>query len=195
DTAVRVERATALEALGKNDQALADLDAAATAGPESVHALELRAKVDFEEKKFDKAVPALEKASALDPRDPNLPALLGHAYLETRDYANAVKALSVAYHINPKATDVLGDLVAAEFSLKNYAATLGALEALEKQLTLPAQGWFVRGACYDKLGQLQPALDAYRKFLAMNKDENNDMYFEASARARTLERELAEKKR
>jgi type III secretory pathway component EscR len=34
-----------------------------------------------------------------------------------------------------------------------------------------------------------PALDAYKKFLELNTDQNNDMYFEASARVRVLSRE------
>jgi hypothetical protein len=42
---------------------------------------------------------------------------------------------------------------------------------------------------------VQAALHAYNKFLEMNKDENSDMYFEASARVRTLTRELDKKKR
>jgi hypothetical protein len=40
-----------------------------------------------------------------------------------------------------------------------------------------------------------PALDAYQKFLALNKDQNNDMYFEATARVRFLARDLKEKKK
>jgi hypothetical protein len=40
-----------------------------------------------------------------------------------------------------------------------------------------------------------PALDAYQKFLQLNKDETSDMYFEAAARSRTLARELKDKKR
>ena len=51
----------------------------------------------------------------------------------------------------------------------------------------------MRASCYDKLGQLMQALDAYKMFLQMNKDENSDMYFAATARARALPREIREK--
>jgi type III secretory pathway component EscR len=54
---------------------------------------------------------------------------------------------------------------------------------------LPAGSWFIRATCYDKLGQVVPALDAYKKFLELNTDQNNDMYFEASSRVRVLSRE------
>jgi Tfp pilus assembly protein PilF len=90
---------------------------------------------------------------------------------------------------------VLKDLVAAEYLNKNYAATLHGLDVLAQKETPPMGSWFVRATCYDKLGQASPALEAYKKFLEMNKDENSDMYFEATARVRTLTRELANKKR
>ena len=54
---------------------------------------------------------------------------------------------------------------------------------------------FMRAASYDKLGQAAEALGAYQKFLAVNKDENSDMYFEATSRARALASELKNKKR
>ena len=89
---------------------------------------------------------------------------------------------------------MLKDLILAEYLNKNYPATLKALELLEQREALPLEAG-VRGNCYDKLGQKPEALAAYRKFLEMNTDENSDMYFEAAARARTLTREIAEKKR
>jgi Tfp pilus assembly protein PilF len=85
--------------------------------------------------------------------------------------------------------------VAAEYLNKNYAATLHGLDVLAQKETPPAGSWFVRATCYDKLGQAAPALEAYKKFLELNKDENSDMYFEATARVRTLTRELANHKR
>jgi tetratricopeptide (TPR) repeat protein len=90
---------------------------------------------------------------------------------------------------------VLADLVEAEYDNKNYAEALQALEALGKRQELPAPNWYLRGACYDNLGQAAQALDAYQKFLQLNKDENSDMYFVSTARVRILTRELQNKKR
>ncbi|MGH9758078.1 MAG: tetratricopeptide repeat protein, partial [Candidatus Acidiferrales bacterium] len=83
----------------------------------------------------------------------------------------------------------------AEYLNKNYAAALKALDILSQRKALPAGTWFIRGTCYDRMGQIAEALDAYQKFLQLNRDQNNDMYFEATARARTLQHELEEKKR
>ena len=52
----------------------------------------------------------------------------------------------------------------------------------------------MRAACYDNLGEATDALDAYQRFLQLNKDENSDMYFFATARSRVLARELQNKK-
>jgi len=194
DATMQLEHASLLVDAGKDDDALAELDKAAAAGPESLRALKLRALIYFRKKQYDDAVPVLVKAIVLAPQDPDLPAQLGHAYLEKKDYPNAVNALVVAIKMNPQSIDVLKDLVTAEYLNKNYPATLHGLDILAQEETPPLGSWFVRATCYDKLGQVQPALDAYKKFLQLNKDENSDMYFEASARVRTLTREL-EKKR
>ena len=194
DASMELEHASLLVEAGKDDDALAELDKAASTGPESLRALKLRALIYFHKKQYDNAVPVLTKAIALAPKDPELAAQLGHAYLEKKDYANAVPVLVTALNMNPQSIDVLKDL-AAEYLNKNYAATLHGLDVLAQKET-PAMGsWFVRATCYDKLGQAAPALESYKKFLEMNKDENSDMYFEATARVRTLTRELANHKR
>jgi tetratricopeptide (TPR) repeat protein len=195
DASMELEHASLLVEAGKDDDALAELDKAASTGPESLRALKLRALIYFHKKQYDNAVPVLTKAIALAPKDPELAAQLGHAYLEKKDYANAVPVLVTALNMNQQSIDVLKDLVAAEYLNKNYAATLHGLDVLAQKETPPMGSWFVRATCYDKLGQAAPALEAYKKFLDMNKDENSDMYFEATARVRTLTRELANHKR
>lgn len=195
DVNARVERAAALVDIGKRNDALAELDRAAAAGPEGLPALKLRAQIYFAEKRYADAVPALEKATAIAPGDKNIPALLGHAYLETKKYRDALRELAAAYQMDPNANDVLGDLVLAEYNNKNYSAALGALDALSKRQELPPDSWFIRAACYDKLDQPAQALEAYQRFLQLNKDENSDMYFESAARVRALTRELQNRKR
>lgn len=195
DTGARAQHAWALYDAGKDDEALAELDAAAGSAPEGLPALRLRALILMRKKNFAAAVPVLQKAVALAPKDPDLPAELGHAYLEAKDYSNAVNELIVALKANPSSIDVLTDLVLAEYLSKNYPAALHGLDVLSQHQTLPLASVFVRATCYDKLGQKPEALAAYQKFLEQNKDENSDMYFEAAARARTLARELKDKKR
>ncbi len=194
DQAARIEYAGLLMDLGKNDDAIVQLDHAAKDGDESLRALKLRTNAYLQKKRYDDAVQSLQKASALAPSDPDIPALMGHAYLEKKDYPDAAKELSIALKMSPNANDVLEDLVVAQYSSGNYAAALDGLDLLSQRTSLSAGAWFIRAACYDKLGQKSQALDAYKKFLDLNKDQNSDMYFEAAARARTLARELPNKR-
>jgi tetratricopeptide (TPR) repeat protein len=90
---------------------------------------------------------------------------------------------------------VLTDLVMAQYLSKNYQAALQGIDLLSQRKPLPAGSWFIRATCHDRLGEAAQALDAYQKFLQLNKDENSDMYFVATSRVRTLERELKDKKR
>ena len=194
DHAAQVERASLLFDAGKLDDALAELDRAANGQPEALPALKLRANILYQKKQFSDLLPVLQKAIVLAPQDPNLQAQLGHAYLKKRDYPNAVQQLTTAMKANPS-LDLLNDLVAAEYLSKNYGAALSGLDILAQHEELPFGSWFIRATCYDRLGQVPQALAAYQKFLQLNKDETSDMYFEATARARTLERELKNKKR
>jgi superkiller protein 3 len=193
DANARMELAAELAELGKNDDALAELDRASTGTPDNLRALKLRVQIASQRKNYADAITALQKAVALAPQDADLAAQLGHIYLEKKDYPNAVNELIVAFKMNPASNDVLGDLVTAQYLNKNYSGALKALDALSQRKTLPMGSWFIRATCYDKLGQLSQALDAYKKFLELNTDLNNDMYFEASARVRTLNREVKKK--
>ncbi|MGD0403655.1 MAG: tetratricopeptide repeat protein [Candidatus Acidiferrales bacterium] len=193
DANARMELAAELAELGKNDEALAELDRATAGKPENLRALKLRVQIASQKKNYDDAITALQKAIALAPQDADLAAQLGHIYLEKKDYTNAVNELIVAFKMNPTSNDVLAELVTAQYLNKNYSGALKALDVLSQRKTLPLGSWFIRATCYDKLGQPAQALDAYKKFLELNTDLNNDMYFEASARVRTLTREVKKK--
>ncbi len=194
DVDVRIDRASALVDLHKDDDALLELDRAGANGQEQLRALKLRSQIYWENKRYDDALPVLQKAVVIAPRDPDLLARLGRVYLQKKDYPNAVRCLAAAYNMNPSANDLLADAIEAEYLNKNYTEALAALDALAKREELPFGSWFMRAACYDNLGEAADALGAYQRFLQLNKDENSDMYFIATARSRVLARELENKK-
>ncbi len=195
DNAVRLERASALVDLGKDDDALAELDRAAALGREGAPALKLRSQIYWQHRRYDDAIPVLQKAARIAPTDPDIPARLGRVYLEKKDYADALRWLVAAYKISPNANDLLTEVVEAEYLNQNYAEALAGLEELSKREELPLGSLYLRATCYDRLGQIAEALDAYQKFLQLNKDQNSDMYFVSTSRVRALTRELQEKKR
>ena len=195
DAQTRVQRASLLFDLGRNDEALGELDRAAAAEPESVAALKLRSEIYLQQSKWNDAAQALAKVLAAAPRDAEAHAWLGHARLQQKDYPGATGELTQALRIDSRLTEALRDLVAAEYLGGNYPAALQALDLLAQRETPHAGSWFIRATCYDKLGRKPEALAAYQKFLELNAGQTNDQYFEASARARLLARELKENKK
>ena len=193
DVKARVLRASLLTDLGRNDEALAELDRAGKGTTETLEALKLRSVLYYREKDFEKAANALQRAAVIAPQDAGIRARLGHALLETKNYAGAAQELNEALRLDPSSNDALRDLVAAEYLGKNYPATLAALNLLEQRETPKPGAWFVLATCYDHMGQAKAALDAYRKFLAMNTDQTSNEYFEATGRVRFLERLVKEK--
>ena len=119
-----LSRALALTKLGKNEEALAELDRAALSSQESLSALKLRGQILFQLKRYDDAIAVLEKAAKVAPQDADIPAQIGHLYLEKRAYPDAARELLVAFKMNPQSNDVLGELVAAEYLGKNYESAL-----------------------------------------------------------------------
>jgi cellulose synthase operon protein C len=180
---------------GDNSAALEQLDKAASGGPQTLDALKLRATVLLQMKNYNEAAAAMEKAAALSPKDGDLRASLGRVELQRKDYAAAQRYLLEALQLQPQNLDALKDLLTAEYLAKNYPATLKLLDELAKRETPPMGSWFIRGACYDKLGQKPEAIAAYQKYLELNAGASNDEYFEASSRVRALERDLQNKRK
>jgi tetratricopeptide (TPR) repeat protein len=193
DKAAHLERAGLLAGLDKPDEAIAELDRASAGAPEDLASLKVRSSIYFQMKKYDDAIAALQKAVLLAPEDADLHARLGHLWLEKKNYAFAVRELVASCRLDSRSTDTLRDLLAAEFASGNYPAALQGLDLLAQRETPNARAWFVRGVCYDKLGQKKEAIAAYKRFLEMNAGQANDEYFQASVRVRALERELKEK--
>jgi Flp pilus assembly protein TadD len=195
DLESHIAHASVLETLGKYDEAIPELESVRAVSPNDIRVLKLLSNAYFQKKRYADAVPVLQKAATLEPKDPEVPARLGHLFLEKKDYPNAVHELMVAFEMDPNSDDVLADLVSAQYLSKNWTAALRGIEMLSERKSLPIGSIFIRATCYDRLGQKEQALESYKKFLELNKDENSDMYFEASGRARTLAREILEKKR
>jgi Flp pilus assembly protein TadD len=195
DADARLLRASLLIDLGKNDDALQELDTLAKNGPESLEALKLRSLIDYREKKLDDAAAALRKAEALAPEDAEIRARLGHVLLQNKDYAGAARELNDAFRLDTKSTETLKDLLAAEYLSEDYPAALAALNVLDQRVPPTAGSWFIRGSCFDHMGQQKIALEAYQKFLATNTDQTSNQYFEATARVRFLQNALKDQRR
>jgi Flp pilus assembly protein TadD len=178
----------------KYDEAIAETGKNAPGRPPTVDDLKLRADIEIGQKKLDEAIATLRQAIALAPNDAQLHGGLGRIYLQKREFADAEKELKTALQLDRNNLAYWKDLSSTYYLAGNCQATLATLDVIAKAETPGAGAWFIRALCYDKLNQIQPALDAYRKFLELDDNKNPDQVWQANQRIHVLEK-TAEKKR
>jgi Flp pilus assembly protein TadD len=178
----------------KYDEAVAE-NAKNNAGqPATVDDLKLRADIEINQNKLDEAITTLRQAIALAANDAQLHGGLGRIYLQKRQFGDAEKELKAALVLDRNNLAYWKDLGSTYYLAGNYQAALATLDVIGKAETGGAGTWFIRALCYDKLNQVQPALDAYRKFLELDENKNPDQVWQANQRIHVLEK-MAEKKR
>jgi tetratricopeptide (TPR) repeat protein len=178
----------------KYDEALAELDGADAGKPPTLDSLRLRADILIAQRKWDPAIAAIRSAVILAPNDAQLRGGLGRVYLQKRDFPNAEKELKAAIQLDRRNIAYWKDLSSTYYLGGNYPATISVLDLIAKAETPGAGTWFIRALCYDKLNQPKPALEAYQKFLELDKDKNPDQVWQAQQRSKVLTRQLEGKK-
>jgi Flp pilus assembly protein TadD len=179
---------------GQYDAAAAEIEKSANGQPPGVEQLKLEADIEIAQKKYPEAIRTLKQAVALLPGDAQLHAGLGRTYLQVRDFPSAERELKAALQIDGSNLAFWKDLSTTYYLAGNYQATLATLDVISKVETPGAGPWFIRALCYDKLGQVQAALDAYRKFLALDENQNPDQVWQANQRIHVLEKAPEKKK-
>ncbi len=146
-------------------------------------------------KQPDKAVPHLLRLRQNAPNDYEVVFTLGQMFTLKKDYPNAQNALLEAIRIDPKLPDAYVDLANAFYLQERYPETLQVLDRVAKVDKFKETSWsaFLRAITVDKLGFVQPALDSYKRFLAITPaGRYADQEFQARQRIRVLTK-LAEK--
>jgi protein O-GlcNAc transferase len=178
----------------KYDEAVAESAKNGADRPATVDDLKLRADIEISQNKPDEAITTLRQAVALEPNDAQLHGGLGRIYLQKRQFADAEKELKTAIELDRRNLAYWKDLASTYYLAGNCQAAVATLDVIAKAETAGAGTWFIRALCYDKLNQVQPALDAYRKFLELDENKNPDQVWQANQRIQVLEK-MAEKKR
>ena len=178
----------------KYDEAVAENAKNNSGRPQTVDDLKLRADIEINQNKLDEAIATLHQAIALAPNDAQLHGGLGRIYLQQRQFADAERELKAALQLDRNNLAYWKDLSSTYYLAGNCQATLATLDVVAKAEVPGAGAWFIRALCYDKLSQVQPALDAYRKFLELDENKNPDQVWQANQRIHVLEK-MAEKKR
>jgi tetratricopeptide (TPR) repeat protein len=176
------------------EAALTELDRADAGKSPTLDSLRSRADIQIAQKKWDDAIITLRRAIALAPHDAELRGGLGRVFLQKRDFASAEKEIKVALEMDRNNLVYWKDLRSTYYLGGNYSATLATQDLIAKVETPGAGEWFIRALCYDKLNQPKPALEAYEKFLELDRDKNADQVWQAQQRSKVLRRMLDQKR-
>jgi Flp pilus assembly protein TadD len=194
DSVVRARFVQLLVANKQFDEALAETEKQGSGQAPSLDALRLRADIFVGQNKLDEAIEALKQAIALAPQDAQLHGGVGRLYLQKREFPDAERELKTAIQLDKGNVIYWKDLTATFYQGGNYAAALAGYDVVDK-LEKPGAGvWFIRALCYDKLNQVQPALDAYHKFLDLDQNQHPDQVWQANQRIHVLEKRAEKKK-
>ena len=194
DSAMRARFVQLLVANKQYDEALAVTEKSSNGQTPTLDALRLRADILIGQNKYDEAIATLKQMVALAPQDAQLHGGLGRLYLQKREFADAERELKIAIQLDKANVVYWKDLTATFYQGGNYAAALAGYDVVDK-LEKPGAGvWFIRALCYDKLNQVQPALDAYRKFLDLDQNQHPDQVWQANQRIHVLEKRAEKKK-
>lgn len=170
-------------------EAIPQLEAAYQQSPTQPNRVAL-AKAYVSARQWDKALPLLDQAVTAAPGDYELRMLYGSALRDRKQYPAAANQFFAAAKIKPQEASTWGELGGMLYLSGAYPQALSAFDRARELGQDTPGNWFFRAIILDKLKQLKPALEAYRKFLSTSQGENPDQEFQARQRARIIQREL-----
>ena len=176
----------------KYADAVPGLEQAYQKDPTAANRVALAAAYQFN-RQFEKAAPLFAQAVAADPENYDVRMMYARVLRDQKQYAPAAQQFAEALRRKPESREAWNDLASMLYLLENYPQALEALDhARQLGEDTPGNAYF-HAIIYDKLRDLKPALEYYRKFLDSSQGKNPDEEFKARQRARIIQRELSKK--
>jgi tetratricopeptide (TPR) repeat protein len=137
-----------------------------------------------------KVLEQLQLATAADASNFDLRMAYGRTLRDERQFSPSAREFQAAATLRPDSVPALNELAGVLIMAGQYDGGIAALDrvrALGKEI--PGD-LYLRAIILDKLHRNQPALDAYRQFLAMDGGKHPDDEFRSRQRIRIIEKEL-----
>jgi tetratricopeptide (TPR) repeat protein len=176
DTPIREKLALILNALGRDDEAVAELDKVVTEDPGSAFAYRLHGEILLKREDYADAVPKFEKSLALHDDDPRLYLELADICLKAHDPERAARWLSKArgkFSRLPELPFYEGQVLGY---LKRWKEALLAFDVSAELATryqpsfLNADFYFQRGVAAERAGARDEAVGHFRSCLSLDSE-------------------------
>lgn len=139
----------------------------------------------------DLAKPILEQALASNPNDYDLHMVVGRIYRDKRDFRTAANQFLAAGQLKPDDVKAWNEAVSVLVLAELYPQALAVLDKIHNLKAETAGDFYYRAIVLDKLHQVKPALENYRRFLEVSQGKFPDQEFIARQRSRILEKEAS----
>lgn len=183
----RIQLGRVLAAEGKNDNAIAEIEAAAKLAPTDISVRRDLADLYLMANKYDQAEAAYRALLTASPNDAALHQSLGKSLLEQKKFGDAQKEFLEAVRLKPDLGTVYGDLAFAASENKNYPLTIKALDTRAKFLPEEPITYFLRASAYDHLRDLKKAAANFHLFLKVANGKYPDQEWQAKHRLIAIE--------
>ncbi len=187
DAAAHLQLGRVLAAQGKNEDAIAELEAGAKIAPNDRSVERDLADLYSTVGKNDKAEAAYRRLLAAQLNDPVLHHELGKSLLLQKKFADAQQEFLIAVKLKADYGEAYGDLAFAASENRDYPLTLRALETRAKFLAENPLTYFLRASAYDHLKNVKQASANYHLFLNAADGKYPDQEWQARHRLIALE--------
>jgi tetratricopeptide (TPR) repeat protein len=187
EAAAHIQLGRVLAAEGKNEAAVAELEAGAKLAPADVSVQRDLADLCTTVGKNDQAEAIYRALIAGHPNDAELHHSLGQSLLRQKKFPAAQQEFLAAVKLKPDFGDAYGDLAFAASENKDYPLALKALDARAKYVAENPLTHFLRASAYDHLKDVKRAAASYHLFLESANGKYPDYEWQAKHRLIALE--------
>jgi tetratricopeptide (TPR) repeat protein len=187
NAAAHVQLGRVLAAEGKNDAAVAELEAGVKLAPADVSAQRDLADTYLAAGKNPQADAAYRALLAAHASDAELHRNFGQALLREKKFPDAQQEFLATLKLKPDFGEAYGDLAFAASENKNYPLVIKALDARVKLLPEVAITYFLRASAFDHLRDHKQAAANYHLFLNTANGKYPDQEWQAKHRLIAIE--------
>jgi tetratricopeptide (TPR) repeat protein len=185
--APHVQLGRVLEAQGKHNDAIAELEAGEKLAPADEAVQRDLAEIFVSAGKNDQAEAKYRVLVTAHANDASLHHELGQSLLRQKKFTEAQAEFLTSIKIKPDFGEAYGDLAFAAAENKDYALTVKALDMRVKFLPEAPMTYFLRASALDHLHDYKQASVNYHLFLNTAGDKYPDQQWQAKHRLITLE--------